>query len=181
MVVGNGTVRSVLVATACVALPLAFLPLLGVGAVQEWSRGATADVATHRQGVHAHRDAASLDGLLAALREVETGGEPEGGRLAVGDGGQALGPFQIHRAYWTDAGVPGSFERCRDADYARRVVIAYWERWCPDALRELDLETLARTHNGGPAGARKASTRGYWRKVRLVLERPDRPAAAPDP
>jgi hypothetical protein len=115
--------------------------------------------------------APTLDDILHALRVVETGGEPRGGRDAVGDGGAAIGPYQIHREYWRDANVPGSFSQCRDARYARRVVIAYWKRYCPDALEELDAEVLARTHNGGPAGARKAATLRFWRKVQRELER----------
>ena len=36
--------------------------------------------------------------LLAAIRQVESGGND----LAVGDGGQAHGPLQIHKALWDD-------------------------------------------------------------------------------
>jgi hypothetical protein len=52
--------------------------------------------------------------ILDALRRVETGGIPDPS-LAVGDGGAAIGPYQIHRPYWLDAGVPGTYEDCRDA------------------------------------------------------------------
>jgi hypothetical protein len=40
--------------------------------------------------------------LFSAIRMVETGGEsdPEN---AVGDGGKAIGPYQIHEVYWEDA------------------------------------------------------------------------------
>jgi len=113
----------------------------------------------------------SLDEILAALAEVETGGHPEGGRHARGDGGSALGPYQIHRAYWLDARLPGAWEDCAGEAYSRRVVLAYWRRWCPRALQELDAETLARVHNGGPRGAGKASTLAYWRRVEAALLR----------
>jgi hypothetical protein len=112
----------------------------------------------------------SLDEILAAIRSVETGGEPRGGRDARGDGGRALGPYQIHRAYWLDAGVPGRYEDCRDERYARRVVLAYFERWCPTALARCDAEVLARVHNGGPGGRSKTSTLPYWRRVKVRLE-----------
>lgn len=111
----------------------------------------------------------ALDEILAALRVTESGGHRNGGRDAIGDRGQAIGPYQIHRAYFIDAGVPGRYEDCRDADYARRVVIAYWQRWCPDALARRDAEVLVRIHNGGPRGAQKSSTLAHWRKVESVL------------
>lgn len=111
----------------------------------------------------------SLDEILDAIRAVETGGLANGGRDAFGDGGRALGPFQIHRAYFDDSKVPGRYEDCRDPQFARRVVVAYWQRWCPDALVHRDAQVLARVHNGGPNGAHKPATAGYWRKVELQL------------
>jgi len=39
--------------------------------------------------------------LLAALADVETGSHPNP-RLAVGDGGSALGRYQVHRAAWSE-------------------------------------------------------------------------------
>lgn len=114
----------------------------------------------------------SLDEVLDALRAIESGGQRDGGRSATGDGGRAIGPYQIHYAYFLDAGVEGRYEDCRDPAYSRRVVIAYWQRWCPDALEVCDAEVLARVHNGGPQGARKHSTLAYWHKVerRLLME-----------
>lgn len=116
-----------------------------------------------------HEAACSIDSILDAIRATESGGLEDGGSAAAGDGGRAIGPFQIHRAYFLDAGVPGQYSDCRDGDSARRVVLAYWKRWCPDALERCDAEVLARVHNGGPHGARKASTLAYWRKVEQQL------------
>lgn len=113
----------------------------------------------------------TLDEILTALRVVETGGVKNGGRRAVGDGGKAIGPLQIHRAYWEDSKIPGRFEDCRELPYARKVVLAYWRRYCPKALEALDAEVLARVHNGGPTGARKESTKTFWRKVERELKR----------
>lgn len=112
---------------------------------------------------------ATLAQVLDAIQVVETGGERDAGRNALGDGGRSLGPLQIQRAYWLDAGVHGRYEDCRDPAYARTVAIAYWKRWCPDALAEVDAETLARVHNGGPRGMQKPATRAFWRKVSAVL------------
>jgi len=113
--------------------------------------------------------APSLDAILDEIRFAESGGQPNGGRGAIGDGGRALGPFQIHRAYFEDSGVPGKFEDCRELEVSRRVVLAYWKRWCPDALERRDAEVLVRVHNGGPRGARKSCTLAYWRKVEKRL------------
>lgn len=111
----------------------------------------------------------SLDSILAAIRRAESDGCAQGGRWAVGDEGRAIGPYQIHRAYFQDAGVPGRYEDCRAREFARGVVLAYWQRWCPAALERCDAEVLARVHNGGPDGARKAHTLAYWRKVESLL------------
>ena len=109
--------------------------------------------------------------VLDAIRTVETGGAPDAGRGSNGDGGSAIGPFQIHLEYWKDSGVPGRYDDCRDLAYARRVVLAYWQRYCPEALATHDVEVLARTHNGGPAGAKRASTLVFWKKVKRELDK----------
>ncbi|MBK7877724.1 MAG: hypothetical protein IPJ77_18725 [Planctomycetes bacterium] len=112
----------------------------------------------------------SLEEILEALRRVETGGEKDGGRHSTGDSGGAIGPFQIHRAYWIDTRLPGRWEDCRDPRYARAVVLAYWRRYCSKALEARDAETLVRIHNGGPDGAREAETLRFWRKVEHALQ-----------
>jgi hypothetical protein len=112
--------------------------------------------------------ASDLRRLLDAIREVETGGYPNPAK-AVGDGGRSLGPYQISRRYWRDSGVPGRYEWVRHRAYAERVMIAYWQRHCPSALKRPDWQTLARVHNGGPGGPRVAETRGYWLRVRREL------------
>jgi hypothetical protein len=112
-----------------------------------------------------------IDQVLDAIRIVETGGEPNGGRDATGDQGRSIGPYQIQRAYWIDSGVAGRWEDCREPEYARRVVKAYWMRYCANAYERVDAEVLARIHNGGATGHRKAGTRGYWRRVERELAR----------
>ena len=101
-----------------------------------------------------------------ALWHVESSGR-EGN--IIGDGGKALGPYQIHRGYWQDSKVAGSYGMVTNEAYARRVVGAYLQRYQPAAVASGDLETLARTHNGGPKGASKTATLGYWRKVKGSL------------
>jgi len=99
--------------------------------------------------------------LLSAMVIVESGGNPN----AVGDGGKSIGPLQIQYAYWKDSGVGGEYKQCKDLEYAKRVVRAYWKRYCPKALKQGDLQTLARVHNGGPRGHKIKATRVYWSKV----------------
>jgi len=99
-----------------------------------------------------------------AMAAVESRHDP----FAVGDRGRAIGLYQIHREYWKDSGVPGKWENCRDPHYSQRVILAYWKRYCPDALKRGDLEVLCRVHNGGPQGYLKRNTMVYWRKIQAV-------------
>ena len=60
---------------------------------------------------------------------VETGGvsDPEN---AVGDGGKAIGPYQIHEVYWKDANsfdssLGGTYQNCKGSgsfNYSERVM-----------------------------------------------------------
>jgi hypothetical protein len=100
--------------------------------------------------------------FFRALNAVEASGRDG---AIVGDGGRALGPYQIHRAYWLDSRVPGSYQDVTNRAYAERVVSAYLRRYAPSAVVAGDYQTMARIHNGGPAGASKAATLPYWRKV----------------
>lgn len=110
---------------------------------------------------------AEVDQLLAAIATVESGNDSN----AVGDGGKAIGAYQIHKVYWQDAvefdkTLGGSYQDCYDPDYARRVVLAYLKRYAPAGATQ---ETLARIHNGGPRGYLKKATLKYWAKVQKEL------------
>ena len=121
-----------------------------------------------------------------AIRVVETGGETDEGRGAIGDNGNALGSYQIWRPYWTDAVERnpslkvGGFERVlKDKAHSEKIVRAYMARDNKEALRRLeggrgamaDVLRTARIHNGGPKGYRKDATLKYAEKVRKVLTR----------
>jgi hypothetical protein len=106
--------------------------------------------------------AAPPDSFFRALHLVETSSRH--GPI-LGDGGAALGPLQIHRAYHKDSRVPGDYSRVADLAYSKRVASAYLKRYAPEAWARGDVETLARVHNGGPRGASKPATLGYGRKV----------------
>ena len=100
--------------------------------------------------------------FFRALHVVETGGRTG---AIIGDGGKALGPLQIHRAYHADARIGGDYSRCADLDYSKRVVTAYLQLYAPQAWDAGDVVTLARIHNGGPKGASKPATVAYGDKV----------------
>jgi len=104
--------------------------------------------------------------FLRALHQVEASGRF--GPI-VGDNGQALGPFQIHRAYWQASGVAGTYEQCADYDYSVKVVTGYLTRYGSSFMRARAYEPLARIHNGGPRGHKKKSTKKYWLKVKKYL------------
>lgn len=110
--------------------------------------------------------------ILDAIRDVETRGTA---KPPDGDGGRAIGPYQIHEVYWRDAmefdpSLGGSYQDCRDRAHAERVIDAYMRRWAPEAWENGEAETIARVHNGGPRGARIDATLGYWQRVRRRLE-----------
>ena len=135
-----------------VGLALALVALTGAGG---------------KTDAHAHTERCFLD----ALRAVETGGQPNGGVGAIGDGGKAYGPLQIHKGYWQDSRVPGSHADCLTSrEYSERVVLAYMKRYAPKSLEAGDWEKLARIHNGGPKGHTKSATVKYWAKVQKAMK-----------
>ena len=107
------------------------------------------------------------DSFFRALHLLETSGKRG---AIIGDGGRALGPLQIHRAYHADSRVAGDYSRCADLDYSRRVVSAYLQRYAPKAWASGDVTTLARIHNGGPRGASKPATIRYGAKLKRLTK-----------
>ena len=113
----------------------------------------------------------SLRPLFDALWQVEASGQLN---PRDGDGGRAIGPYQIWRIYWQSAiefapELGGTYEDCRDKNYAEWIILAHWLRFCPAALERYDFKTLARTHKGGAKGARDPATLAYWRKVQKEM------------
>jgi len=103
--------------------------------------------------------------FFRALHIAETSGKR--GPI-IGDGGKALGPLQIHRAYHADSRVAGDYSRVADLAYSKRVATAYLKRHAPEAWAKGDVETLARVHNGGPRGHIKPATKGYGVRVKAL-------------
>lgn len=109
--------------------------------------------------------------ILDAIRQVESSGRES---PPDGDGGLAIGPYQIHRVYWLDAiaedpAIGGVYDDCRKRAYAEKVIAAYMRRYAPAAWTRGRAEVIARIHNGGPQGHRSAATRGYWQRVLRLL------------
>jgi hypothetical protein len=114
---------------------------------------------------------AQLRPLLDALIAVESNGRDD----AVGDAGRALGALQVWRVYWSDAvehapAIGGEYRDVATREYAERVVVAYWLRYSASAVRDGDLQRLARVHNGGPRGHRRQATVAYWQRVSRAME-----------
>lgn len=110
--------------------------------------------------------------FLDAIQQVETGSEKDPNN-AVGDGGKALGAYQIWHSYWLDAVEhrpdlkARGYQAVRDPVYAREIVRAYMARYAP---KNATWEDMARIHNGGPKGHRKNATKAYWTKVQKTLK-----------
>ena len=112
-----------------------------------------------------------LTRVLQAIRIVESNNTPS----AVGDGGNAIGVYQICESYWKDAtefsNLGGKYRDCFIPEYADRVVRCYMKRYAtPRRLgREATMQDIARIHNGGPNGYKKQATLKYWEKVEKIL------------
>lgn len=111
-------------------------------------------------------DRNELERTLDAICQVESSG---GLDRRDGDGGRAIGPYQIHRAYWQDGtrilGVRWPYEDARDHTKARAVVRAYVTHYQRIGHHRAGPQTWARIQNGGPRGAIRGSTLPYWRKI----------------
>ena len=112
-----------------------------------------------------------LTRVLQAIRIVESNNTPS----AVGDGGNAIGVYQIWESYWKDAtefsNLGGKYRDCFVPEYADRVVRCYMKRYAtPRRLgREATMQDISRIHNGGPNGYKKQATIKYWEKVEKIL------------
>lgn len=103
--------------------------------------------------------------LLAALIAVESGGND----YAIGDHGRAIGALQIHAAVVADVnrhhGTLYTHRGMTNRADAVRVCGLYLRTYAPGATPEVQ----ARVWNGGPRGASKPATAGYWVRVKAQM------------
>ena len=112
--------------------------------------------------------------LLDAIAYVESNYNDS----AVGDGGTAVGRYQLHRIYVDDvnriAGTHYTYSDRYDPVKSRQMVIIYLTYYGDLYTRTTGNvatnEVLARIHNGGPYGYRKPATIRYWNKVNNKLK-----------
>lgn len=112
--------------------------------------------------------AATFNDLLDAIAWVESKNNPS----AIGDGGEAVGAYQIHKIYVDDINrILGRkayiYEDRYDPKKSRTMVITYLHHYVTEQRigRAFTYEDMARIHNGGPNGWKKKSTKKYWKKV----------------
>ena len=103
--------------------------------------------------------------FFTALGKIESDNNDE----AIGDAGKAIGRYQIHKPYWTDATqydktIGGCYDDCKKKSYAEKVVTAYLKRYGKRFIDSKDYVSLARIHNGGPSGHSAKCTEGYGKK-----------------
>lgn len=109
---------------------------------------------------------ADLNKFLDALAKVESSGNTK----AINRKETALGIYQIRPAYFKDSGVKGNHADVFKPEVAKKVVLQYFKKYEPTALKNLDFETLARLHNGGCGWRKhKDATNNYWKKIQKNL------------
>lgn len=103
--------------------------------------------------------------LLDALQTVESNGNAN----AIGDGGKAVGAYQIHPGVISDVnricGTAYTLQDRLDPAKSRQIARLYLSHYCKTDSDEAN----ARTWNGGPRGAKRKATLGYWKRVRAAL------------
>ena len=113
----------------------------------------------------AHTTANQFDALIGAMIRVESAGHNH----ATGDGGQAVGCLQIWPVMIRDVNrIAGTRYTLADrTNRAKSIHIAriYLAHYCAN----MTTEQAARCWNGGPAGPRRRSTAGYWRRIQAAL------------
>ena len=125
--------------------------------------------------------AQSFEDLLDAIEWVESRGDSN----AIGDGGNAIGAYQIWKIYVDDVnnintfGPKYSYEDRwnRNKSRAMTKTYLYWyirfTKGIYNKKPEWDnrkWEYMARIHNGGPNGWKKESTEKYWLKIKNYLD-----------
>lgn len=110
--------------------------------------------------------------FLDAVALVESGGKTD---IAITDvnGKRSVGCLQIQQPYLTDSKMGYTLDDMKDKAKAYEVAKAYLTRYGSAYTRKTGkpatFEILARIHNGGPSGWKKAATLPYANKVKAKL------------
>jgi len=103
-----------------------------------------------------------LDELIEKVWRVESGHRLD---PPVGDGGEAVGPLQIHKCVIDDVNrhwqTSFSYADRRDLQKSKRIAKLYIAMWFDIHKQEI----AARIYNGGPRGWQKKTTDVYWQKI----------------
>jgi hypothetical protein len=137
---------------------------------------AIADAKPHSRHHESRRPYHIRQRLLDAIIAHESGGNDH---CKDGDNGKAIGPAQIHEAYFRDAAaydrsLGDDYSRCRDREFAERVVRAYMARYCTEGMTDREICMI---HNGGCSIHSRCGTEAhrnaekYWEKVRKHLDK----------
>ena len=113
----------------------------------------------------------SIIALFRAIVAIESGGDCN----AVGDGGKAVGPAQIWEITVRDCnrilGKPiFTLDDRVSLSKSAEMFQTYTEHYGKKYGVPVTDEVRARIWNGGPNGPKKASTEGYWQKVKKKIK-----------
>ena len=168
---------SAIVCTACGIGIIICLLLAVIFPPKPESQGPPEPITEEQRGTEA-----SFDDLLDAIEWVESGGDAN----AIGDGGNAIGAFQIHKIYVDDLNriyklqhldkystpLRWTYYHRKSKVCSRIMVRDYLKHYATENRlgHRPTFEDMARIHNGGPNGYQKESTKKYWQKVKARLE-----------
>ncbi len=133
----------------------------------------------------------TFDDLLDAIEWIESKGDAN----SVGDNGNAVGAYQLHKIYVDDVnrslalrGIKNAFtyKNRWNRNKSRDMVMVYTEHYATKAWNKIwnngqfattkkregfmkYFELQTRIHNGGPRGYRLPATKKYWLKVKERL------------
>lgn len=108
----------------------------------------------------------SIAAIISVLISIESSGNDH----AIGDGGRARGPLQIHRSVVEDvnriSGRSYQWSRMTNRAEATQVAQIYLGHYATEARlgHKPTGEEVARIWNGGPNGHKRSATDGYARK-----------------
>lgn len=110
------------------------------------------------------------DELISAIIMVESSGDDN----AVGDGGKAVGAFQIWPIMVEDCNRIAGEDRWTNDDRTdrakSRAMFLTYSRHYAKHHSDWSNEGIARRWNGGGRGHKKAATEKYWAKVKKHME-----------